>query len=133
MKNKMKPLYLQIESPPPEQWFNPKVTDTGWDKDLNMDTRRAKMLRAHKWNTLATARALQALANVTRDEEIKEAAQKDAEFFYERHRERGERIRRIIKEHAEKERKLRERPITPPYKAITPREKPITPREKRLD
>lgn len=65
-------------------WFNPKK-HTGWDKDMPMDERRAKMLHAHKGNKLAAGRAMQALANVTTDQETKQKARADALYFYRQH------------------------------------------------
>lgn len=67
------------------KWYHPK-TDTGWSKDLPQEERRSKMLSAHKYDELAAARALQALANVTEDRETKIAAASDAAYFYKRHR-----------------------------------------------
>jgi hypothetical protein len=68
-----------------EKWFEPKA-DTGWDKDLPMETRRTLMLKAHGGDPLASARALLALANVTEDKETREDARKDADYFFKIHR-----------------------------------------------
>ena len=67
------------------KWFKPKV-HSGWRKDMPTNTRRAKALKAHKGNALSTARSLQALANVTMDEQTKGTAQSDANYFFKKHR-----------------------------------------------
>ncbi len=71
-----------------EKWYHPKVTDTGWDKDLPADIRRALMLKAHGGDELAAARACQALANVTRDKETRELAARDADELFKMHERR---------------------------------------------
>lgn len=70
------------------KFFHPKV-HMGWHKDLAMSTRRRKALKAHKGDNLATARALQALANVTQDKVTRQKAQADANYFYKRHAKTG--------------------------------------------
>jgi len=70
-----------------KKWFKPEVTDTGWDKDLPADTRRALMLKAHGGDELAAARAVQALSNITKDRETRKDAQADADYFYQAYRE----------------------------------------------
>jgi len=69
-----------------DRWFNPKL-HTGWKKDLPAKERRRLELKARKGDLLAAARAKQALANVTKDKETREAAQADANYFYRRYRE----------------------------------------------
>ncbi len=71
-------------TPKSEQFFHPKV-HMGWTKDMAASTRRSKALRAHKGNKLSTARALQALANVTTDRETASKAKADARFFFTKH------------------------------------------------
>ena len=51
------------------KWYHPELSDTGWDKDLPPETRRSLMLKAHGGDVTASARALQALANVTENPE----------------------------------------------------------------
>jgi hypothetical protein len=68
-----------------EKWFHPKV-DTGWDKDMLPETRRELMLKAHGGDVLASAKAMQALANVTRDNKTRYEAQQDARYFYKMHK-----------------------------------------------
>ncbi len=63
------------------KWYKPKV-HSGWRKEDAMDKRRRNALKAHKGNKLATARSLNALANVTKDEETKRKAMFDARHFY---------------------------------------------------
>lgn len=68
-----------------EKWYHPSK-HTGWDKDDNQETRRAKMLKAHKDDSLAAGRAMQALANVTQDRETANKARSDALYFYRLHK-----------------------------------------------
>jgi len=56
-----------------------------WHKDLPAEVRRANALEAHKGDELATARALQALANVTTDAETARLAKADADYFFSKH------------------------------------------------
>lgn len=69
------------------KFFQPTV-HTGWEHDMPMKTRRAKALRAHGGDRLATARGLQALANVSKTSSPKTSreARKDARYFFETHR-----------------------------------------------
>ena len=71
-------------TPRSEQFYNPQVK-MGWKKNQPARTRRAKALRSHGGDTLATARALQALANVTTDRKTRELASADARYFFRRH------------------------------------------------
>lgn len=71
-------------TPESDQWYNPKV-EMDWHKDSPIEERRQKALKAHKGSLLATARALQALANVTTDKETQQEAHKDATFFFQAH------------------------------------------------
>jgi hypothetical protein len=54
----------------------------GWHKNQPSEKRRKLALKAHKGDKLATARALQALANVTTDKTTKKLARADAVYFY---------------------------------------------------
>ena len=56
-----------------------------WRKDEPAEVRRANALKAHNGNELATARALQALANVTTDPETAKLAKTDADYFFAKH------------------------------------------------
>jgi hypothetical protein len=56
-----------------------------WHKDDMEEVRRANALKAHNGNELTTARALQALANVTTDPETAKLAKADADYFFIRH------------------------------------------------
>lgn len=114
-----------------EKWFDPEVTNTGWNKDDPPDRRRYLMLEAHNFNNLKTAKALQALANVTKDKETKAAAQSDADHFYKEYEYNQYLIDTIVRPHP-KTRMKSDIHIMPPDLHITPREKPITPREKRM-
>ena len=71
-------------TPKSEQFYNPQVK-MGWKKSQPAGTRRAKALRSHGGDTLSTARALQALANVTTDSRTAELAGADARYFFRRH------------------------------------------------
>lgn len=64
------------------KFFHPQV-HTGWEKDLPIGERRRKVIDVFKGDALASARSLQALANVTQDEETKRQARKDALYFYQ--------------------------------------------------
>jgi hypothetical protein len=68
-------------TPKSHRFYHPKV-HMGWHKGDPMKARRARALRAHKGNVLATGRALQALANVTTDRPTKREASKDALYFF---------------------------------------------------
>jgi len=57
------------------------------DGEIEIETRSetSPALKAHKGNELATARALQALANVTADTETAKLAKADADYFFAKH------------------------------------------------
>lgn len=65
-----------------EKWFSPSVI-SGWSKRDPAHLRRYRAKRAHKGDVLATARALQALANVTTDKTTKKLARTDAQYFFD--------------------------------------------------
>jgi len=77
-----------------KMWFReavyakPPYTLGGWSKTLKPSVRRARALRSRpkNWSLrrryLSAARALQALANVTRDPGTKRAARADARYFF---------------------------------------------------
>lgn len=69
-----------------KKWFHPKADLGGWTKDLTTEERRELALESHERDPLATARALQALANVTRDKETRKVAEADARFFFREYR-----------------------------------------------
>jgi hypothetical protein len=71
-------------TPDSEKFYHPKVK-THWHKDQSAEVRRANALKAHKGNKLATARALQALANVTTDAKTAKLAKADADYFFVKH------------------------------------------------
>jgi hypothetical protein len=81
------------KTPPSEQWYNPQVK-MGWHKNMPIQERRKHALKAHNGDELATARALQALANVTTDVETSRAAQEDARYFYQHYQTKMPKIRR---------------------------------------
>lgn len=68
-------------TPRRKRWFKPSI-ETGWSKELPMNVRRAKTLKAHKGDRLATARSLNALANVTTDKRTEQLARADARYFF---------------------------------------------------
>ena len=74
------------KTPENKQWFDPQV-ETGWEKSQSEGIRRVKVLDAHKGDELASARAMQALANVSTDRETSKKARSDAKYFYRIHRE----------------------------------------------
>src|SRR5660398_169362 len=64
------------KTPESEKWYQHSV-EMNWHKDEPAEVRRANALKAHKGDELATARALQALANVTTDPETSKLAKTD--------------------------------------------------------
>ncbi len=67
------------------KWFEPNSKSLDWHKEDSQTTRRRNALRSRKGNFLATARALQALANVTTDEQTEQKARSDAKYFFHRY------------------------------------------------
>src|SRR4030042_5999690 len=61
------------KTPESEKWYEHNV-EMNWHKDEPAKVRRANALKAHKGDELATARALQALSNVTADPANSKAA-----------------------------------------------------------
>ena len=76
------------KTPEREKWYSPGV-EMGWRKDQPATTRRRLALKAHGGDKLSTARALQALSNVTVDRETKRLSRSDALYFFELHRKGG--------------------------------------------
>ena len=72
-------------TPKKEQWYE-LGTKTGWEKGQPESIRRAKVLKAHKGDELASARSMQSLANITTDRETATKAARDAKYFYRQHR-----------------------------------------------
>ena len=72
------------KTPEGEKFYHPKV-EMHWHKDQPTKTRRANALKAHEGDELVTARALQALANVTTDIGTAKLAKTDADYFFARH------------------------------------------------
>ena len=68
-----------------EKWFEAGKS-LGWQKSDSVEKRRRIALRHRHGDKLATARALQALANVTKDKETKKKARADALYFYRQYR-----------------------------------------------
>ena len=69
------------KTPESEKWYQHNV-EMNWHKDQPAEMRRANAFKAHSGNKLATARALQALANVTTDLETAKLAKIDADYFF---------------------------------------------------
>jgi len=69
------------KTPESEKFYHPKVA-MHWHKDQSIHVRRANALKAHNGNRLSTARALQALANVTTDARTVTLAKADADYFF---------------------------------------------------
>lgn len=76
-----------------KRWFGKAIMDKppytlGWKKTQSTSTRRSAALssRPKSWSLdrrrLSAARALTALANVTKDKRTKELARRDAGYFY---------------------------------------------------
>jgi hypothetical protein len=72
------------KTPENEKFYHPKI-EMHWHKDQPTKMRRINALKAHEGDELATARALQALANVTTDIETTKLAKTDADYFFARH------------------------------------------------
>jgi len=68
-----------------ERWFAPGPK-LGWRRDLSQKRRINIALRHRNGNVLATARALNALANVTKDPETKRKARVDARKLFDLYR-----------------------------------------------
>ena len=73
------------KTPEKERWFSP-VTETNWHKTDSVAIRRRNALKAHGGDKLATARALQALSNVTTDKTTKRLSRADARYFFDLYR-----------------------------------------------
>lgn len=67
-----------------EKWFKPGKS-LNWSKDASLSCRRRSALKSRQGNALRTARALQAVSNVTKDKATKIAAAVDARYFYKIH------------------------------------------------
>lgn len=66
------------------KWYKPNKEGTGWHKSLSASVRRVRMLKAHKGDNLAAGRAMQSLANVTRDKRTAKLAAIDARYFFKK-------------------------------------------------
>jgi hypothetical protein len=75
------------KTPAADKWYEHNV-EMHWHKNQTTEVRRANALAAHKGDTLAAARALQALANVTTDTDTAKLAKKDADYFFANHENR---------------------------------------------
>jgi len=77
--------------PPKRKWFKPRK-HRGWRAADPTETRRRRVLastdrrKTRRNRYLEAARALQALANVTRDPDTRRKARSDAQHFYRRAR-----------------------------------------------
>ncbi len=72
------------KTPESEKWYRHDI-EMNWHKNEPAEVRQANALKAHGGDKLATARALQALANVTTDAETAALAKADAEYFFSKH------------------------------------------------
>jgi hypothetical protein len=72
-----------------DDWWQIKPLNSGWHKDLKPAERRKKMLKAHGYDRLATARALNQLGNVSRDASTRRAARADAKYFFKENEKQG--------------------------------------------
>jgi len=71
------------KTPESKKFYHPKV-EMNWRNDDPEEPRRTNALKAHGNDVLATAKALQALANVTTDSDTKKLAKADADYFFSR-------------------------------------------------
>lgn len=72
-------------TPKAKWWYEPSV-ETGWRKEMAQSTRINKVVQAHKGDLLASARALQALSNVTTDSETRRKSKADANILFKRYK-----------------------------------------------
>lgn len=70
------------------KWFE-HGKPMGWHKQSSQAVRRSNALHAHKNDLLATARALNQLANITTDTETRRKSKSDAKYFFERYKRIG--------------------------------------------
>jgi hypothetical protein len=70
-----------------EKWYS-AGEPLNWRKSDKTETRRRKALAARHGDALATAHALQALANVSKDPETQRKADADARYFFDLHNKR---------------------------------------------
>ena len=73
------------------KWFKPGKK-LNWKKDLPQSVRISRALKSRNGNVLKTAKALQALANVTEDTATKQKAMWDAKKLFEMYK-KGEKKR----------------------------------------
>jgi hypothetical protein len=78
------------------RWFR-AGDPTGWKKDLPQQDRIDLVLASRDYDYLSSARALGALANVTKDPETKRKARADAKKLYAEHNKRTEKIKKSVK------------------------------------
>ena len=71
-----------------ERWYQPGSA-LNWRKDASQMQRRRAALASRKGDLLTTARALNALANVTRDTETETKARADAKYFFTLYRKKN--------------------------------------------
>ena len=71
-------------TPPKKRWYKPGAK-MYWSKEKPVSIRRYNALKAHRGSELATARALQALSNVSTDKATKREAKRDADYFSKLH------------------------------------------------
>lgn len=77
-----------------QRWFQAATEGSrplGWRKDMGQRQRIALAVKNRRGDTLAAARALNALANVTTDTETKRKARADASYLYKVHRQEAKR------------------------------------------
>ena len=73
-----------------ERWFAPGKK-LNWRKDEKQSTRIRKTLASRDGNILAAARALNALANVTKDATTRRLARSDAQKLFARYKKQKKR------------------------------------------
>lgn len=78
------------------RWFR-AGDPTGWKKDLPQQDRIDLVLASRDYDYLASARALNALANVTQDPETKRKARADAKKLFAEYNKRTEKIEKAAK------------------------------------
>lgn len=83
------PRMAKVQYVPPGKQLSTAVQEgvrTGWSKNDLPEKRHTVVLEAHKGDALAAGRSMQALANLTTDNETRHRARADAVYFLSKHR-----------------------------------------------
>ena len=78
--------------PKKKKWFK-AGKPLNWKSSDSQKTRRESALKSRSGKLLPAARALQALANVTKDKDTARKARADAIYFYAQHEKQKDRMK----------------------------------------